>query len=383
MIFLILGSEGYIGRALSANLRENGHEVYGVDNLSRMMNVHKVGSRSVYYEGDLIGENFQYLDISKDYQGLKKVMSELKPDAIVHLAEIPSAPYSMMSPEHSSEVIRNNTCGTMNVLWAMREVCPDAHLIKLGTEGEYPDWLWDGKHIPEGHYMKVWREDVAEEFVDNKIPEFALDEDGNPSLTEWEIPVPRNFGSVYHSTKFYESFLIEYFCRVWGLTATDVNQGVVYGHRYGTRLDVDEAFGTVINRFVAQAVIGIPLTVYGKGGQKRGFINLQNSIEAIELLAKNPPEKGEFRVIHQTTQEYRVKEIAEKIQALTGCEIQYIDNPRMEMDRNYFTFDTSTLDNLGLKEVSLDEELPRLIEVMKQNKHRIIKEAIMPRTNWR
>jgi UDP-sulfoquinovose synthase len=177
--------------------------------------------------------------------------------------------------------------------------------------------------------------------------------------------------------------MIEYAVRIWGLRVTDVNQGVVYGHRNGTRLDVDEAFGTVINRFVAQAVVGIPLTIYGEGGQTRGFINLQNSLEAITLLGNNPVEAGEFRVIHQTTQEYSVKEIAEMVQMFTGCEIQHVDNPRVEMDENKFTFDTSTLDNLGLVPVTLKEELPRLIKVMEENKDRIIKEAILPKTNWR
>lgn len=353
MKVLILGSEGYIGTALQDHLREKGHEVKGIDNNSRKENVISVGGDSVTEKK--VKDHID-IDISTEFEELCSVVKDFQPDTIVHLAEIPSAPFSMISPEHSSRVIRNNTTGTMNVLWAVKLHAPDAHLIKLGTEGEYPDWLWNEKHIPEGHYMEV----------DNG----------------WKIPVPRNFGSVYHSTKFYESFLIEYFCRIWGITATDVNQGVVYGHRNGTRFDIDECFGTVINRFVAQAVIGMPLTVYGEGGQTRGFINLQNSIEAIELLTVNPPEKGEFRVIHQTTQEHSVMGIAEKIQELTGCEIKKIPNPRKEMDHNEFTFETKTLDDLGLKTIPLDEELPRLIETITENKDRIIESSIMPKTTW-
>lgn len=354
MKVLILGSEGYIGTALYTHLEQVGHIPLGVDNHLRDKNTRLVGAGSITPKNI---NPFAHIDISKDYESLAQLISLTKPDTIVHLAEQPSAPFSMMNEKTALATIENNTKGTMNVLWAIKNIDPNIHLIKLGTEGEYPDWLWNGKHIPEGHYMEV--------------------NDG------WKIPVPRNFGSFYHSTKFYESHLIEYACRIWGLRATDVNQGVVYGHRNNTRLDVDEYFGTVINRFVAQAVAGIPLTVYGKGGQVRGFINLQNSLEAITLLTENPPKAGEFRVIHQTTQEYSVMEIAEKIQALTGCEIKSIPNPRVEMDENKFTFDTSTLDNLGLVPVTLDEELPRLIEVVKEFKENIPLDAIMPKTNWK
>lgn len=365
---IILGAAGFIGRALSVHLKEKGFEIYGVDNYSRKDSVKEVGSQSVVEVEDTI--MIPYLDIAKDYEELLTLFKDIKPDAIVHLAEQPSAPFSMIDQKHSIDTMHNNIIGTINVLWAMREACPDAHLVKLGTEGEYPDWIWNGKHIPEGHKMEVG---FAEDW--NKGGEIK-------KMESWEIPVPRSFGSWYHATKMYDSYSIEYACRIWGLTCTDVNQGVVYGHRHGTRLDIDECFGTVVHRFVAQAVIGEPLSVFGTGGQTRGFICLQNSIEAIELLINNPAKKGEFRVIHQTAYEYSVKEIAEKVQELTGCEIEYIDNPRVEMAENEFTFDTKTLTDLGLNKITLDDELPRLIKVMEENKDRIIKEAITVKTKW-
>lgn len=352
MKIAILGQEGYIGTALTKQLNDAGYDVVGLDNMLRQENVIESGSNTVTDKRLMFSED---IDIT-NYEKLEDFLSRHKPDVIVHLAEQPSAPFSMSSQKRSDQTLSNNIRGTMNVLWAMKKVCPDAHLIKLGTEGEYPDWIWNDKHIPEGHLMNI----------DN-----------------WEIPTPRSFGSIYHSTKFYESHLIGYFCKVWGLTATDVNQGIVYSHRNETRLDVDQFFGTVIHRFVAQAVLGEPLTIYGTGGQTRGFICLQNSIEAIQLLAENPPKKAEFRVIHQTTEEHSVKEIAEKIQKLTNCEISYIDNPRAEMSENTFTFDTTTLDNLGLKKITLDEELPHLIKVMTENKESIVKEALQPTVKWK
>lgn len=350
MRILVLGADGYIGTALTPHLQER-HELELIDNGLREKNVNEVGSQSITEKDK---RNYIELDVSTEYERLKEIMKQFNPDTIVHLAEQPSAPYSMSSAERSAETQRNNVIGTLNVLWAMKEVSPDAHLIKLGTEGEYPDWLWNGKHIPEGNRMVV--------------------------NGDWEIPTPRYAGSWYHFSKLHDSMNIDYACKIWGLTATDVNQGVVYGHRNGARLDADEYFGTVINRFCAQAVTGQPLTIYGTGGQTRGFINLQNSLESIQLLAENPPNKGDFRVIHQTTKEYSVKSIAEKIQKVTGCEIQHIENPRAEMKENNFTFDTSTLDNLGLRAITLDDELPRLLEVMEKNKENITSNN--PTTTW-
>jgi len=251
-------------------LEEKGYEVAGLDNNLRKRNVESVGGKSLTKVEK--HPNTMAHDISKDALATKILVKDLQPDAIVHLAEQPSAPFSMISAQRAAETQRNNVVGTMNVLWAIREVNPEIHLIKLGTAGEYSDWIWDKRQIPESPRVKI---------------------DG------WEIPTPRYAGSFYHFSKLFDSFNIDYACRIWGLRATDINQGVVYGHLPGTRLDIDEWFGTVVNRFCAQAVAGIPLTVYGSGGQERGFISIRNVMEAIELVIENPPEG--YYIIHQLT----------------------------------------------------------------------------------
>ena len=367
MKIAILGTDGYIGTALNQYLTEQGHEVFGCDNALRKRNVAFIGSQSIVEKVEV---NHLDLDIT-EYEKLKSWLKAIQPDTIVHLAEQPSAPFSMLNAKEAAATQQNNIIGTLNVLWAMKEVCPEAHLVKLGTEGEYPDWIWDGKHIPEGSRMKVM---YSDDFDENGVPN---------SFEPWTIPTPRYFGSWYHATKMFDSYNIDYACRVWGLTATDVNQGVVYGHEYNTRLDIDEHFGTVVNRFCAQAVSGMPLTVYGTGGQTRGFIALKNSLEAIKLLSENPPEQGEFRVIHQTTKEYSVRDIAHKVQQLTGCKIDYIDNPRAEQDSNKFTFENKTLMDLGLMPIGMDDVLPGLIKTIEANKDRIIKDVIYPKTKWK
>lgn len=370
---LILGQDGYIGTALTAHLAKfEGYQVKGLDNMLRRNNVAEIGGESLIQKAQIACFS---IDISTDYAALVKLLSDYQPDTIVHLAEQPSAPFSMKSPQHAAETQRNNVIGTLNVLWAMKEVCPDAHLIKLGTEGEYPDWLWDGKKIPEGSRMTVGYE-TEHCTGEGENMKCALVHDN------WEIPTPRYAGSWYHFSKLHDSMNIDYACRIWGLRATDVNQGIVYGHLNDTRLDYDEYFGTVVNRFAVQAVAEIPLTIYGTGGQTRGFIALQNSIDAIKLLADNPPEKGEFRVIHQTTEAKSVTDIAQMVQKLTECEIQNIENPRAELPANKFTFDTSTLDNLGLKPVEMETVVAELVETVKANKDKIIKDVIMPKTKW-
>lgn len=362
MKYLILGSEGYIGTALAKSLLRQGHEVKGIDNMLRRFNVEQVGSASLFERVSATQEGMEllHIDISNEYKKLCAVLASYQPDTIVHLAEQPSAPFSMRGADEANRTMRNNIGGTLNVLWAMKEYSPDAHLVKLGTEGEYPDWIWDGKHIPEGNRLTVKYQGE-----------------------DWEIPTPRYAGSWYHFSKVDDSAHIDYACKIWGLRATDINQGIVYGHLNETRFDYDETFGTVINRFVVQAVLGKPLTIYGTGGQTRGFIALQNSIEAIQLLSETPAERGQFRVIHQTTEARRIKEIADMVGEVAGCMVyDHVKNPRVEMAENEFTFDTQTLDNLGLKPVPMREVIAELYEKVSAHKKGIKKSVIDPKTKW-
>src|SRR6266571_6668553 len=271
MRVLVCGIDGYLGWPLSLSLASRGFEIYGIDNFPRRRNVGEVGSCSalpiIGMEDRLsaaqriLGTKLTFVDGDlRNYRDVAKVVKESRPDAIVHLGEQPSAPYSMIDQEHAVFTQGNNVVGTLNILFAMRELAPNAHLVKLGTMGEYGT---PGIDIPEGFFDIEYR--------------------GRKAL----LPFPRQAGSFYHLSKVHDSANVALACRIWGLMSTDVMQGVVYGTRTSeitdnklmTRFDFDEVFGTVINRFCAQAVIGYPLTPYGKGRQRRGFIAVVDSIQ--------------------------------------------------------------------------------------------------------
>lgn len=350
MKVLILGSSGYIGNALMYYLESKKFEVFGCDNGSRQILAPESLTKVKPHKQTTL------LDVT-DYGLLKNYITNINPDVIVHLAENPSAPYSMKNAKNAGDVQNNNVVGSLNVLWAIREVNPKIQLIKLGTAGEYPDWLFDGITIPENSRVKVKYQDK-----------------------DWEIPTPRYFGSFYHASKFFDSYNCDYACRIWGLNITDINQAPVYGWTDGTRFDYDEEFGTVVNRFVAQALAGYPLTVYGTGGQTRGYIHLQNSLEAIELIIKNPADG--FRIVNQLTETKKVIEIAELVQKHTGCDIKCIDNPRAERNENEFVFQKDILDSLGLKPIYMEDSIGEFIEKIKPYKDKIDKSLFNPKIKW-
>ncbi len=354
---LILGANGYIGVALYEYLEKKGFEVFGIDNEMRERNVINIGGGSLTRNAKPSGFK---LDISTDYKTLKEIIESIKPATIVNLAQQPSAPFSMIDAEHAVTTQTNNNSSNLNVLYAVKEIDPNIHIIQLGTAGEYPDWLYSGVIVPEGSRVEVQYK-------------------GKP----WIIPTPRYAGSWYHFSKLHSSFNADYACRIWDLRVTDINQGIVYGHIGGTRFDYDEYFGTVINRFVTQAVAGIPLTVYGDGGQQRSFIHLQNAIEAIELLLNNPAKAGEYRIIQQLTDVKSIWRIAKMVQAMTDCEIQQIKNPRAELPANEFIFEAKQLKTLGLKPVIMEDEIKHLLSIVEKNKDKIITEVIMPKHSWK
>ena len=233
---ILLGANGDIGVPLRNYLVEKGFFVLGIDNEIRERNVINIGSASLTHNSQPADLK---IDISTDYKNLVEVIEGIRPEAIINLAQQPSAPFSMIDAEHGVETQRNNVCGSLNVLWAVKQVDPKIHVIQLGTAGEYPDWLYEGIEVPEGSRISV-------------------DYQGKP----WTIPTPRYAGSWYHFSKLYSSYNADYACRIWGLRVTDINQGIVYGYMDQTRFDYDEYFGTVVNRFVTQAVAGMPICVY-------------------------------------------------------------------------------------------------------------------------
>jgi len=285
---------------------------------------------------------------------------------------MPSAPYSMMDVHHCTFTHTNNLLGTINLLFVMRDVCPDAHLVKLGTMGEYGTPNID---IPEGIFEIEYR--------------------GRKDT----LPFPRQAGSWYHQTNVHDTNNVTMACRLWGLRSTDIMQGVVFGtqidemgddDRMLTRFDFDQCFGTAINRYCSQAVIGAPLTPYGKGHQKRGFLPLRDSMQCLTIAIENPPEKGEYRVFNQFEEVYDLTELAQKVQKVAGSlgfdvEVRNVENPRMEMEEHYFNPDHQHLLDLGYQPThDIEAEMLIMLKDLIKYKHRIEARAhaLVPDIRW-
>jgi UDP-sulfoquinovose synthase len=296
------------------------------------------------------------------------MVEQFRPETIIHFAEQRAAPYSMIDREHAVYTQHNNVIGTLNVLYAIQEIDPEIHLVKLGTMGEYGTPNID---IEEG-----WLEVTHKGRTDRVL-------------------YPKRPGSFYHLSKVHDSHNIEFACRVWGLRATDLNQGVVYGQqtpqtalddRLATRFDYDAIFGTVLNRFVVQAVLGEPLTIYGEGGQTRGVIDIRDTVECLRITSEQPAAPGEFRVFNQMTESFTVTDIAKVVATAYSGEvgIENLDNPRVESEMHYYNVVHSGLVDLGLTPHQLSETLiTSMFEVAERYKHRVDPDALLPLVNWR
>ena len=382
MRILILGGDGYLGWPTAMRFSARGHEVSIVDNFARRRWHTENGTDSLTPIGSLderldawheTSENRirSFVGSMEDATFVDAVIADTLPEAIVHYAEQPSAPYSMKSRETAVETQYSNVIGTLNLLFAIRDQVPDAHLVKLGTMGEYGT-----PNI-----------DIEEGFIE-------IEHKGRKDT----LPFPKLPGSLYHLSKVHDSHNIHFACRIWGLRATDLNQGVVYGvetdesagdERLITRFDYDQYFGTVLNRFCTQAVIGHPLTVYGEGGQTRGFLNIRDTLQCVELAVSNPAELGEFRVFNQFTEQFSVGELAELVRASAGevginVEIKKYPNPRVELEEHYYNATNTKLIDLGLEPHFLGEELVHsLLGLIERHKDRVIDSAILPTTQWK
>jgi UDP-sulfoquinovose synthase len=333
MKVLITGVDGYSGWPLALHLLARGHDVVGVDNFVTRRRVREVGSwsatpipsfaRRQSAVKAILGKELRFHrgDLER-YDFTRRVLAEERPDAIVHLAEQRSAPYSMIDVHHAVSTQVGNLTGTLHLLYAMRESCPEAHLVKMGTMGEYGTPNVD---IPEGFFEIEYR-----------------------GRTD-RLPFPRQAGSWYHWSKVFDSGDVMFASRIWKIRATDVMQGVIYGIRTPeitdprllTRFDFDETWGTALNRFIAQAVLGLPITPYGKGDQKRGFIALEDSMQSLRLAVENPPEAGEYRVWNQFDAAYSVNELADhtaRVATELGLHptIEHPPNPRVEAESHYY-----------------------------------------------
>ena len=382
MRIIVLGADGYLGWPTALHLSAAGHEVVAADNMIRRRWDEECGTHSLVAIDSmearverwraLTGRTIDWrpLDL-REYDAVCALVAQTRPDAIVHFAEQRSAPYSMISPQHAVETQTNNVVGTLNLLFAMRELAPDAHLVKLGTMGEYGT-----PNI-----------DIEEGFID-------IEHNGRTD----RLPFPKQPGSMYHLSKVHDSHNIHFASRVWGLRATDLNQGVVYGvhtdetvlhEELATRFDYDGIWGTVLNRFCVQAAIGEPLTVHGKGGQTRGFLDIRDTVRCIELAALNPPDEGEYRVFNQFTEQFSVLGLAEKVRharAAHGLEtvIEHIPNPRTEKDVHYYNAKHQRLLDLGLQPHALSDTLiDDVVGVVEAHTHRVRAHTLAAVVDWR
>jgi UDP-sulfoquinovose synthase len=378
----VLGGDGYCGWAAALYLSGRGHQVSIVDSLVRrqwdrdlevetLTPILSMPERLSLWR-QMTGKTIRFFpgDVT-DYEFLSATIQALDPEVVVHFAEQRSAPYSMIDREHAVSTQVNNVVGTMNLLFALREFAPDCHLVKLGTMGEYGTPNID---IEEGY--------------------IEIEHNGRKDI----LPFPKQPGSFYHLSKVHDSHNITFACKIWGLRATDLNQGVVYGtvsdevalhEGLINRFDYDEIFGTVLNRFCVQAAVGHPLTVYGKGGQTRGYLDIRDTVRCIEIACQSPAKPGEFRVFNQFTEQFRVLELAHMVKAAAKnlglkVEIDHLPAPRVESEEHYYNARHSKLIDLGLEPHYLSESLlDSLLNIAVKYRDRVDQSLFMPRVNWR
>ncbi|MGI9489159.1 MAG: NAD-dependent epimerase/dehydratase family protein [Geminicoccaceae bacterium] len=381
MKVVVLGADGYLGWPTCMWLAERGHYVTGIDNYIKRAWEMRCGVSPLWpvptakdrtemlsdYTGGMLAFHSGGL---LDHRFIYKILAEKKPDAIIHYAEQPSAPFSMMGRRRAAETQHNNVIGTLNLLFAMQKYCPEAHLIKLGTMGEYGT-----PNI-----------DIEEGWID-------VHHKGRQD----RLPFPKQPGSFYHASKVHDSTNILFACRTWGLRATDLNQGVVYGTRTpspsdvsrelaGTSFHYDAIFGTVLNRFLVQAAVGQPLTVYGSGGQTRGFLHISDTMRCVELTVLNPPEPGEFRVFNQLAQTCSIQDVANLVAKHCDASIAHLPNPRTEAEHHYYKVENRGLRALGFEPKQLIEDHiePMFRDVQRAvEEHPVDLDVLRPNVKWK
>jgi UDP-sulfoquinovose synthase len=382
MRVMVIGGDGYLGWPTAMYFSRRGHDVAVFDSGVKRRWEAELGVRPLAPIPSLrqrveawrqaSGHAIQMFagDVG-NRDDIRTALSAFLPEAVIHYGEQPSAPFSMIDAEHAISTQANNVLGTLQLLFALRDLAPEAHLIKLGTMGEYGTPNID---IEEG-YLDITHNGRRD-----------------------RLPFPKSPGSFYHLSKVHDSHNLILAAKLWGLRVTDLNQGVVYGTEteesrlhpdLATSFHYDGWFGTVINRFVAQAVAGRPLTVYGEGGQRRAFLNIRDTLQCVELAASSPAEPGEVRVFNQFTECFSVGELAELVET-SGREMgldvvrQLIPNPRVESAHHYYNPKNSGLRALGMKPRRLTVEvLQGMLAWVSRFSERIDPRVIAPTVDWR
>ncbi|MEB3231365.1 MAG: NAD-dependent epimerase/dehydratase family protein [Leptolyngbyaceae bacterium] len=382
MKVLVIGGDGYCGWATALYLSNKGYEVGILDSLVRrhwdntlsvetLTPIAPIQKRIQRWK-DLTGKTIDlFIGDLTDYQFTRKAMESFEPEAVVHFGEQRSAPFSMVDRDNAVLTQVNNVVGTLNLLYIIKESFPDCHLVKLGTMGEYGTPNID---IEEGY--------------------ITIEHNGRTDT----LPYPKQPGSFYHLSKVHDSHNIHFACKIWGLRATDLNQGIVYGvltdetgmdELLINRLDYDGVFGTALNRFCIQAAVGHPLTVYGKGSQTRAMLDIRDTVRCVELAIETPANQGEFRVFNQFTEMFSINDIADQVkEAGTAMglkvEINNLENPRVETEDHYFNAKNTNLLELGLQPHLLsDSLLDSLLNFAVKYKDRVDHNQILPKVKWR
>ena len=382
MRVLILGGDGYLGWPTAMSFAAKGHEVCVIDNYLRRTLAFQTSSEALIPTPDLKKRANVFESVSgkkirveigdcTEYRTMERLFKEFAPEVVVHYAEQPSGPYSMIGVDEAKLTLNNNLNVTFNLIWAVMKHAPDCHIIKLGSMGEYGTPNID---IEEG-WIDIEHKGRKDTFL-----------------------FPRAAGSLYHTTKVLDTDLLWFYVRTFGIRVTDLMQGPVYGlstdegeldQRLLPNFHYDDIFGTVINRFLVQAVAGIPLTVYGKGGQIRGYLNLRDTLQCVELAMMNPAKKGQLRILNQFTETFSVNELAERVQRVgnqmgLNVAMKSLDNPRQEAEQHYYNPAHAGLLELGFKpHYMTDELLAAMLEKVIEYKHYIDTDKIMPRVRWK
>lgn len=381
MRILILGGDGYLGWPTAMSFAARGHEVCAVDNYLRRNIAQQTRSESLILCPNLhdrsqifksiVGAPIQ-VEIADCavYRLVEKLVKDFQPEAVIHYAEQPSAPYSMMGFDQARLTLLNNIEVTFNIIWALINHAPDCQLVKLGTMGEYGTPNID---IEEG-WLDVEHNGRSHKFL-----------------------YPRQAGSLYHTSKILDTDMLWFYVRTYGLRVTDLMQGPVYGletqetevdARLSPSFHYDDIFGTVVNRFLVQAIAGLPLTVYGKGGQTRGYLNIKDTLQCVGLAVENPVQRGELRILNQFTEQFTVNELAIRVRDAARhiglrVEIANIQNPRKELEGHYYNAKHSGFMKLGLEPSLMTEDvLVRMLQTVGRYKDSINTRCILPRVAW-
>lgn len=382
MRIIILGGDGYLGWPTAMALSRAGNDVLVIDNYLRRRMAAETKSEALVPNPRLPERTAIFHQMTGhsiavaegdccDFDFLCEQFQRFAPEAVVHYAEQPSAPYSMIGYDEARITLSNNLMATLNVIWAVLRHAPDCHIVKLGTMGEYGTPNID---IEEG-WIEIEHKGRRDKFL-----------------------FPRQAGSLYHTTKVLDTDLLWFYVRIYGLSVTDLMQGPVYGlstdeadlhPNLAPNFHYDDIFGTVVNRFLVQAVAGTPLTVYGKGGQVRGYLNLRDTLQCVALAVANPPGEGKLRILNQFTETFSVNELAERVRRVAAAlglpvEIRNIDNPRKELEEHYYNPAHHGLPELGLRpHLMTDEVVAAMLERVRAHRDRIVVERILPRVRWR